>query len=52
MIIESTKKTVETEKYAYGSIVAAVATKVGPGTHKLVMKSLPGGFFLSSVMLG
>jgi len=43
---------IETEKYAYGSIVAAVATKVGPGKHKLVMKSLPGGFFLSSVMLG
>lgn len=43
---------IETEKYAYGSIVAAVATKVSPGRHKLVMKSLPGGFFLSSLMLG
>lgn len=43
---------IETEKYAYGSIVAAVATKVSPGKHKLVIKSLPNGFFLSSIMLG
>lgn len=45
-------RVIETEKYAYGSIVAAVATHVKPGKHILVMKSLRKGFFLSSVMLG
>ena len=43
---------IETEKYSYGSIVAAVATHVKPGTHILVIKALKKGFFLSSVMLG
>ncbi|XP_065649776.1 uncharacterized protein LOC124809274 [Hydra vulgaris] len=45
-------RVIETEKYAYGSIVAAVATKVKPGRHDLVIKSLKSGFFISSVMLG
>jgi len=43
---------IETEKYSYGSIVAAVATRVTPGRHELVIKSLKKGFFLSSIMLG
>lgn len=45
-------RVIQTEKYAYGSIVAAVATKVQPGIHRLVVKSLQKGFFISSVMLG
>lgn len=45
-------RVIETEKYAYGSIVAAVATRVQPGKHDLVIKSLKNGFFLSSIMLG
>lgn len=45
-------RVIETEKYAYGSIVAAVATHVMPGKHDLVIKSLKNGFFLSSIMLG
>ena len=45
-------RVIETQKYAYGSIVAAVATHVPPGKHLLVIKSLAKGFFLSSLMLG
>ena len=45
-------RVIETQKYAYGSIVAAVATHVPPGKHLLVIKSLSKGFFLSSLMLG
>lgn len=45
-------RVIETQKYAYGSIVAAVATHVPPGKHSLVIKSLSKGFFLSSLMLG
>lgn len=45
-------RVIETQKYAYGSIVAAVATHVPPGEHTLVIKSLTKGFFLSSLMLG
>jgi len=45
-------RVIETQKYAYGSIVAAVATHVPPGKHMLVIKSLRKGFFLSSIMLG
>ena len=45
-------RVIETQKYAYGSIVAAVATHVPPGKHSLVIKSLTKGFFLSSLMLG
>ena len=48
----SLSRVIETEKYAYGSIVAAVATHVPPGKHVLVIKSLAKGFFLSSIMLG
>eukprot|EP00794_Sanderia_malayensis_P005657 gene5657-6353_t len=45
-------RVIETQKYAYGSIVAAVATHVPPGKHLMVIKSLSKGFFLSSLMLG
>ncbi len=45
-------RVIETHKYAYGSIVAAVATHVPPGKHLLVIKSLSKGFFMSSLMLG
>ena len=45
-------RVIETQKYAYGSIVAAVATHVPQGKHLLVIKSLNKGFFLSSLMLG
>ncbi|XP_066934993.1 uncharacterized protein [Clytia hemisphaerica] len=49
---DSFSRIIETDKYSYGSIVAAVATHVKPGTHILVIKSLKKGFFLSSIMLG
>eukprot|EP00794_Sanderia_malayensis_P017671 gene17671-19433_t len=40
------------KKFLEGTVVKYVADNVSPGEHRLVIKSGPGGFIVSAVMLG